>query len=151
MGDDRVVSFGADDEMDMRRAIRVSAERTQKLPNRAVIRDRIEPGLRGSVPVFAGLICREDAAKVPVRLNALLLDVIETVVVGLPNVDQRPGNWLPIRVEDPARYDERFAFSIKADVCAGIVARSFGDIERPENCVLGGSARTAVVDRVDQH
>jgi hypothetical protein len=43
------------------------------------------------------------------------------------------------------------ALAVERDVLPHRVARRIGDVERPEHGVLGRTARSAVVDGIDQH
>ena len=57
------------------------------LPDRAVVRDRIVFRLHRPEPVAAVGTGAEDAAQVEIRLDALLLHVVEALVIGLPDVE----------------------------------------------------------------
>src|SRR5271169_1497423 len=75
------------DEMDMRRAVRVPSGRVQQRADRAVGRYRIVAGHDRAEPEGPGRICGEQAAPVGPGLHVRLLDVVEALVVGLPDVE----------------------------------------------------------------
>jgi hypothetical protein len=98
VGDDGLEPGSADNEMDMRRAIGMSAVLRQEFRNRAVIRYQVEAWFCRAVPVASIGLGGKDPAKVLVGLYVLLLDIVESILVGLPHVDGGAWNWLPIQI-----------------------------------------------------
>src|SRR5271165_2143783 len=86
MGRDRVKAVCADDKVDMSGAIGMTAERLQEPADRPIIRNRIVPWFGRAKPEAAVRVGREYAAKVHFRLDALLLNAVKTVFIGLPDV-----------------------------------------------------------------
>ena len=89
MGGQPVVILGADDVVQMRRAERMPAEVAEQVAHRPVGRNRIMSGPHGAEPVGAVRARHEDAAQIEIGLYALLLDIVESLVIGLPDVDLR--------------------------------------------------------------
>ena len=69
-------------------------------------------------PEAAVRVRREYAAKVHLRLDGLLLDVIEAVFIGLPDVQKGTRDRAPFCIRDLPRYEKRLALAVAANVGA---------------------------------
>src|SRR4051812_17665177 len=123
----------------------------QQLPHRPVVRDRVVPRHDRAEPEPALGVGREQPAQVARRLDARLLDVVETVLVGLPHVHRRTGQRLTVRTGHPPRHQAGRALVVEVDVLAELPLRGLHHVERPQHGGLRGRAAGAVVDRLHQH
>ncbi|MNV69141.1 hypothetical protein D3C71_1620360 [compost metagenome] len=80
-----------------------------------------------------------------------MLHVVETVVVGLPDIQGRAGNRVSCDVEHPAADQRRLALAVQANVRAVLVARRVGHVERTEDRIRRGALRPPMVDCIHQH
>ena len=123
----------------------------EHLPDRAIGRYGVIPGLDAAKPVGAVATGAEDAAQVKFGLDALLLDIIKAFVVGLPDVDFGSVNRLALGIKDTPAHEHGLAFLVEADVGAHFQLRRAVNMERAEHGRFRGARRFAVVDGVDQH
>ena len=68
----------------------MAAEFFQQLADRTVIGNWIGPRLRGPKPVTTVLLAVEYASQIKFRLDALLLNIVESVVIALPDIKASP-------------------------------------------------------------
>jgi hypothetical protein len=78
----------------------MAAELAQQLPDRSVVGDRVVFRLHAPEVVASVRSGAEHAAQVEVRLNALLLNVVEALVIGLPDIDLGVIDRLAVGIED---------------------------------------------------
>src|SRR5215218_5190191 len=151
VGGDREVAVGGDDEVDVGRPVGMAAGGRQEPAHRAVGGDRV--GARGdrAEPEAAVAVAGEKAPAVPLRLGAGLLDVVEAVVVGLPDVDQGAGQGGAVQGADLAGDHAGLAGGDQVDGVAQLAAGRGDHVERPEHGRVGRHRRRPVVDGVDQH
>ena len=71
----------------MRGSVWVPTEIFKQFADGTVCRDGIVPRPDSLEPIGAVSSGAENPTKIEIRLNALLLDIIETFVIGLPNID----------------------------------------------------------------
>ena len=64
----------------------------QQLADRTIIGNGIGSRLRGSKPVTTVLLTVKLAAQIKFRLDALLLNIVEPIVIALPNIKARALN-----------------------------------------------------------
>jgi hypothetical protein len=102
-------------------------------------------------PVPALLVGGEHAAQVARRLDAWLLDVVEAVLVGLPDVDRGTRQRLTVRAGHLPGHQAGRALAVQRDVVPEFPRRRLDHVERPEHGRLGRGASGPVVDRLDQH
>ena len=129
----------------------MTAKFFQHGPDRPVIGNPIVFWLNAPEPVAAIGMTQKYAPKVEIRLNTLLLNIVEPFVIGLPDIQTGPFDGRTIHAGHLAVNDEGFAFSIQADVGSVFPCRRIRDMERSKNGGLRGAARLAVVDGVDKH
>ena len=72
--------------MDVRGSVGMPSEPLEELSHRTIVGDRVEARLYRPEPIAPITVGREDASQVVVGLNALLLDVVESLIVGLPDI-----------------------------------------------------------------
>jgi hypothetical protein len=75
----------------------------------------------------------EYTAQIVFRLNAFLLNVIKTFVVGLPDFQFGTGDKFSLGIRHLALHQNRFTLAIKADVCAVWIMRCVGNVEGTEH------------------
>src|SRR6202012_5543586 len=109
MRHERAVSGRTDHEMNMGWSKRMASHRGQQLAGWTVVRDGIAYGLEGAKSIGACRVRTEAGAKMTAGL-VIILNVIHSIGRGLPDLDERIGNWLPARVGDMAAHLERFTF-----------------------------------------
>tara|TARA_R110002020_G_scaffold77450_15_gene195528 strand:+ start:2526 stop:2861 length:336 start_codon:yes stop_codon:yes gene_type:complete len=95
--------------------------------------------LHGAEPVSAVFARAEHAAQVEIGLNALLLDVVETIVIGLPDVDDRALHRIALRIRDAPTDQHVFALLVEADIGSHLALGRSGNVERAEH---GGFRRS---------
>ena len=142
---------GFDDVVEMRGSEGVAAEGFQELADGAVVGDRVEFRLHALEPVAAIRPGAEHAAQVEIGLDALLLDVVEAFVIGLPDVDLRIRKRRAVGGPDRTADQHRLALLVEADIGAHGEFGGVGDVEGAEDGGFGGAGGFAVVDRVHQH
>src|ERR1700704_1270154 len=98
VGCDRFKASCTDNEMDVRRAVRVPAHLAKQLSDGAVVGDRVEFRPDRFEPIRTVGIRGENTPKVHLRLKALLLNIIKALIIGLPNVEHSSRNRPPLRV-----------------------------------------------------
>src|SRR5690606_21181513 len=101
----------------------------EQLPDRAVRGHGVAGGLDAPVAEAAALVGGEGAAEVEVRLSVGLLVLVLPLAIGLPGLDRRPGDGLPVEIADPAGHLQRLADAVERDRGAGGVARRGGAVE----------------------
>src|ERR1700722_5860302 len=151
MGYQGLVAGCGHNEMNVSRAIGMSAQAFEQLTDGTVTGDRVKPGLHCSKPVTTVRIAREHAPQVPNRLDPSLLYVVEALFVRLPCVNLRAGDRSARDVEHSTAHEERLALAIETDICAERIPGRAGNIERAENRVLGTGSRAWVTKSVNQH
>ena len=80
-----------------------------------------------------------------------LLQIVEAVIVGVPDVDRHARQRLALEIGDAALHEHPLARQLGRDVGAVRHRLVLADIERAEHGGLGGAIALAVVDRIDQH
>ena len=88
--------------MDVGRPVEVAAGGGQQAADRAVGRDRVGAGGHRPEPEATLVVAGEQAPAIARRLPARLLDVVEAVVVGLPDVDLGARQRGAAEGDDPA-------------------------------------------------
>ena len=78
--------------------------RAQPSAHRTVVGDWVAAGHDGAEPELAGRVRAEQATKIAFRNTVGLLGVVETSVVGLPDVQHRAGQWTPVDGSHSAAY-----------------------------------------------
>ena len=96
------VAGGSHDEVDVRRAVRVPSGGVQQRADRPVGGDRVIARHHRAEPEGAICVRGEQAAAVGPGLPAGLLDIVEALVTGLPDVELGAGKGGPVRRQDPA-------------------------------------------------
>ncbi len=135
----------------MRRAIGVSSQLTEQLSDRPIMRNRIVFWLDRAKPIVSVWPCAKQATQVEVRLDALLLNVIEALVIGLPDIERCARDRPAFDVADVTVNHHILPLLVEADIGSHRQLRRAGDVEGPQHRTLGRSGRLAVVDCVDQH
>jgi hypothetical protein len=90
----------------------------QQLPDGTVVGDGVVPRDHGPEPEPALVVSVEEPAQIALRLDARLLDVVEAVLVGLPDVHRRPGQRCAVGAGDLAGHQAPSAFPVQRDVVA---------------------------------
>jgi hypothetical protein len=80
-----------------------------------------------------------------------LLNVVEALVIGLPDIDLGVIDRLAVGPGDASLDQHRVAFLVEADIRAHRQFRRVGNVERAKNGGFGRTRRLAVVDGVNQH
>ena len=132
MSDDRIVSGGRHNKMDVRSPVGMTPESAQQLAYGTIVGDGIVPRLHGFEPVFTVFVSRKHSTKVPVRLCAFLLNIIEAIIIGLPNINQSPGNGFSTCVDNSTFNSQRVALVVQTDICTVFVSWRVGYIKWPE-------------------
>ena len=79
------------------------------------------------------------------------LHVVETVFVGLPDIDDRAGDRRAVGRTHDAVGIQRLAFQTRRHVGAERHHRRVFRVERPENRTVGAALARLLIDGVDQH
>src|SRR5260221_12595648 len=80
-----------------------------------------------------------------------MLLLVQSVLIGLPNIEQRVGNRCTVSGKHSSSYHNRFAPIILADGCACWQLWRPFPVKWAEDCALGCSIRRAMIDGIDQH
>ena len=114
-------------------AVRMATEFLQHLPHRTIVRNGIEFRLHAFEVVGSVRACPENAPQIEIRLQTLLLDIVEALVVRLPDIDFGAIQWLPVRAHNAPAHEHRFPFLVQTYVGPH---RQFGrvrDMEGPQD------------------
>ena len=76
----------------------------------------------------------QHTAQVEIGLDARLLDVVKSVVIGLPDIDLGPAYGVAVGIQNSSVNPQRSTFFIQTDVCLHRQFRCIGDVERPQRC-----------------
>src|SRR5262245_23159634 len=102
--------------MDVGGPVLVAPGRRQQLPDRSVGGDRVIGRNDGPEVEVSLVVCGEQGPSVALLLCAWLLDVVESVGVGLPNIDHGARHGLSVFVSDAAVYNAGLAGAFGRDV-----------------------------------
>lgn len=95
------------------------------------------------------LITDQDGA--PVRGRAIIiLDIVESVRVGLPNIDRYVLNWFALCVLDGAHSEQWLAVGIIRDLIAAVQARGVSSVKRPQDGALSRVRRLWVINGINK-
>ena len=136
--------------MHVGRAHRAAAGRREHVAHRAVGRDRVGLGLHGPEPV-AAVVVRVQVPAAARLVEVFVLDVVEAVLVGLPDVEQRAGDRLAVGRAHRAAHEARRAGRAVGEVVAVLEGGRALDEEGAEDGRLGGAGRAAVVHAHHEH
>ena len=103
MGSQRLVSLGRDTEMQMRGPFEPPPESVHQSADRPVLRQEVALRSHGAETEPAVRAGAEPAAQVVLRLAVRNLVLVEPLAVGLPDLDQRPGDAPAVEVANDAR------------------------------------------------
>src|SRR5260370_26670495 len=125
----------------MRRAIGVSSQLTEQLSDRPIMRNRIVFWLDRAEPIVSVWPCAKQATQVEVRLDSLLLNVIEALVIGLPDIERCTCNRLAFDVADVTVNHHVLPLLVEADIGSHRQPWRAGDAEGPHHRTLRRSRR----------
>ena len=100
MSDEGAKARRADHEVNMRGPERMTPHCLEQLTRGTIIRNRIADRHDGSEPIGPCPVGAKARPQVPLRLIPVL-DVVQLIGSRLPNLDQRPCNWLALGVGEP--------------------------------------------------
>lgn len=122
--------LGGQDVVQMRGAMGMAAQLGKQLTNRTVIGNGIVFWPHSPEPVAAVGPRPEPPPQVEVGLKALLLNVIEPLVIGLPDIQLGPGDRRARQVAHRSPDLHRLALTMQADVRAHFHDRRIIDVKR---------------------
>ena len=137
--------------MDVRRAPGMPTGRTQHPADRPVGRDRVVDRPHGANEIQALRVGVEFAAHVQ-SAQALVLRIVKTIRLRLPDIEQRAFDRVAVEIEHPAADQGRCPGLVKSgDVATRRQLGRAEPVERAKHRRLGGTIRFAVADQVDDH
>src|SRR6266568_839199 len=122
----------------------MTPKRSEQLPHRPVVWDGVGDGLDAHKAVASLAVRTELAAQIHVGLLRVLL-LVQSVLIGLPDIEQRTRNGGSIGGEHPPRHDGWLAPAILADAGPHGQLRSSFAVEGAEDRALGCLIRQAMV------
>src|SRR6266511_5654780 len=150
VGDQPLEAGGLDHEVDVRRPHDAAAGGGEQLAHRAVDRDRVggrpdRPEAEAPVPV------REQVPAAARVLEVGVLDVVEALVVGLPDLEAGAGDGLAVQGADRSLDEAGLTGGAAREVVAQLEPWRAVHVEGPEHGGLGGPRRPAVVYPDGEH
>src|ERR1700747_633483 len=100
----------------MRRTIGMSSQLGEQLSDWPIMRDRIVFWLDRTEPVSSVWSRAKQAAQVEIRLDALLLNVIESLVIGLPHIEGCARDRLALDIADVTVNHHVLPLLVEADI-----------------------------------
>src|SRR5262245_16275580 len=137
--------------MDMGRPVGMAARGLQKPSHGPIPRYRVKARDDGAEPEAAVLVGCKQAAQVAFGLLVQLLDVVEAVCIGLPDVDPGIRYRDTLVIGDGAGDQAGLSVVDAGDVVTECALRRDDYVEWAFNCRLSGYAVGFVVQRVDEH
>ena len=125
--------FSFDNKMQMGRAEWMAPHLGEHFAHGSIIGDGIEFGPHGVEPVAAFIIRSKDATQIEIGLMPLLLNVIEPIVICLPNIDLSVWDRGPIGCQYGSFHQHGIAFLVEANVVSKLKFRDVGQMKWTED------------------
>src|SRR6478736_8476285 len=116
----------------MRRAIGVSSHLAEQLSDRPIMGDWVVPWLHSAEPVAPVWPRAKQATQVEIRLDAFLLNIIEALVIGLPDIEGCARDRLALDIADATVNHHILPLLVEADIGSHRQFRCTGHVEGPQ-------------------